>query len=394
MNMDNSIAMLLQDHDHALSFDLSSCLPKDLVIEILSLLPVKSLLRFCHVSDSWNFLIISSDDFVKKHLRRSATDPNHRHHHLLVEVKRNDFSGDVYCLSNSPQSLVDNPPPPSRSPSMILCDHPSIELPRGARIVGSCNGLICWVSNGNGSDNYVYCLNPSTGVECMSPAFRRGPLNSTMLGFGYDSVSDSYKIVLISKTMAGVYTLGSGAENWRKMEQSVPFLPMQCNQRDYGGRFVSGALNWLALRPDGTPVVVYVDIGDEIGGEFSLPSVIDKNSLYGSPSLWVLGGYLCFSYEIGNSEFVLWQMKEYGVAESWTMLLKLSHGDLRTVALSEYFPRPLFMFDNGEVLLRINKSGAFVLYNPREKSFKNINLQSNVIWYQASPHIESLVSPC
>ncbi|XP_019425183.1 PREDICTED: uncharacterized protein LOC109334062 [Lupinus angustifolius] len=188
---------------------------------------------------------------------------------------------------------------------MVLCDHPSIEFPHGALIVGSCNRLICWVSNGNGNDNHVYCLNPSTGVEIMSSGFRRGPLNSTMFGFGYDSLNDSDKIVVIYKTMGEVYTLGSGAGNWRKMEQSVPFPPTQCNQRDYGGRFMSGVLNWLVIRPDGILVVVYVNIGHENGGEFFMPSVVDKNLVFGSPSLWVLGGCLCFSYEIGNLEFVL-----------------------------------------------------------------------------------------
>ncbi|KAE9591419.1 putative F-box domain-containing protein [Lupinus albus] len=392
MDLENSTPMLLQDDDQAMLDDLSSFLPSDLVIEILSILPVKSLIRFSYVSDSWNFLIFSSDDFLKKHLHRSITDSKFRHHHLLAEIKRNDFSGDMYCLSNSPKSLFDNPPPPQSPLSMILYDHPSIEFPRGTLIIGSCNGLICWVSK---CDNCVHCLNPSTRVESMSPPLGRGLLNSTMFGFGYDNLSDSYKIIAIYKTMGEVYTLGSGIENRRKLEQSVPFAPTQWKDRDSGARFVSGALNWLAIRPDGTLVVVYVDIGHEKGGYFMLPSVIDENSILDSPCLWVLGGCLCFAYELGNSESTLWQMKEYGVSESWTKLLNFRFEDVGNICLSQYFPRPFFMFDNGEVLLRINKNGVFILYNTRDKSFKKVILQSDdVIWYQASTLIESLVSPC
>jgi hypothetical protein len=46
-------------------------LPQELIIEILSLLPVKCLVRFQYVSKSWFALIINDSYFIKLHLKRS-----------------------------------------------------------------------------------------------------------------------------------------------------------------------------------------------------------------------------------------------------------------------------------------------------------------------------------
>ncbi|KAK4706724.1 hypothetical protein R3W88_033688 [Solanum pinnatisectum] len=60
-------------------------LPAELVIEILSRLPVKSLLKFRSVSKSW-LSIISRPKFIKTHLRVSIDNKKCTHHRLLMKL--------------------------------------------------------------------------------------------------------------------------------------------------------------------------------------------------------------------------------------------------------------------------------------------------------------------
>lgn len=54
-----------------------------IVVNILSRLPVKTLLRCKLVSKSW-LSIISSRDFIKTHLSRSTDNPHFTHHQLIL----------------------------------------------------------------------------------------------------------------------------------------------------------------------------------------------------------------------------------------------------------------------------------------------------------------------
>jgi hypothetical protein len=47
------------------------------------------------------------------------------------------------------------------------------------------------------------------------------------------------------------------------------------------------------------------------------------------PSVSVIMDRLCFSYRFKETHFILWNMMEYGVEESWTQFLKISFEDLQ-----------------------------------------------------------------
>ncbi|KAE9593664.1 putative F-box associated interaction domain-containing protein [Lupinus albus] len=247
----------------------------------------------------------------------------------------------------------------------------------GAEIVQSCNGLICWINYEN--DNYVRYLNPSTKIKSQSPPcfyhpWIFGGIDEhcfTLFGFGYDHINDTYKTIaiycdpIVKKTMVKVYELGV-SRSWRDI-QSLPFFPcsnIDTYSEDYG-KFVSGTLNWLSLCCDKYLVIVSLDITNETFKEISLPNVVTTLDYIESPKLWVLGGCLCLSYDFNKAHFVLWQMKLYGVIESWNIFLKISYIDI-----GPYYPRPLFMWDNNEVMLKINEDGRYIVYNHRYDSLK------------------------
>ncbi|XP_074267782.1 F-box protein CPR1-like [Silene latifolia] len=158
-------------------------LPEEIIMEILSWLPVKTLLRFKSASKSLLNLIISSR-FVKLHLRRSR---NRNSNIILLRL------GKSFLASFD----VDHPERPIVQLDIHLDAiklleplHSCNEL-RIPRIIGICNGVICFRTTEN-----ITLYNPATRVyrqvpRRLSHAWRRDEL------IVYDCVSDDFKIFSI-----------------------------------------------------------------------------------------------------------------------------------------------------------------------------------------------------
>ncbi|XP_057797322.1 uncharacterized protein LOC131013276 [Salvia miltiorrhiza] len=119
---------------------------KEITEEILSRLPVKSLLRFRCVSTSWRSLI-DSKRFIKTHLQNSARNPSLAHHKVLLHNK---------SISKKVPTLMRRPVLDSSEDEAL-----ELEFPIDFNcIVGCCNGLVCLV----GYKQFVL-WNPSTGIS-------------------------------------------------------------------------------------------------------------------------------------------------------------------------------------------------------------------------------------
>jgi len=113
---------------------------------------------------------------------------------------------------------------------------------------------------------------------------------------------------------------------------------------------------------------------------------------------------ICISHhDFKKTHFVLWQMKEFGVEESWIQLLKISYvnlpKDIKIHGLHNgptyYHPQliPFCFSNNGDTLIfAINLLDQAYLYNWRDNRVKRINSTGKNLWFSAKGYVESLVS--
>lgn len=163
-------------------------LPSDLLIEILSWLPAKSLVRFRRVSKYWKSLI-SNTTFAKLHLQRS---PKHTHT-LLTSSKKVYLNGykDYYRVL-TPYKVR----PLLEHPSSILIKDECRRFNTRSDPIGSANGLVCMISD-KYREFWVLFWNPTLRLTSKNSPSLIIP-DVPHLGFGYDDSNDTYKVSQIS----------------------------------------------------------------------------------------------------------------------------------------------------------------------------------------------------
>ncbi|TVU32252.1 hypothetical protein EJB05_23976, partial [Eragrostis curvula] len=326
----------------------SACsLPEDLVEDILSCLPAKSLRRFQCVSRSFQTMI-ASRAFQDTHFQR-----NRGNRSLFIRPPR--FLEPFYAWQ--PGGPVEK---------IMGIGH---QLPQGSifPISKSCRGLVL-LSCLEYQTHTVW--NPSTGEAFTLPdriplraarcvfSFPRYPLVS--YGLGYCSATQRHKVVRMyclrgsvvpAATFCEVFVLNESA-CWRPAatKQLEHYCPPE-NWRQ-GAVFCNGNLHFL--REDGG--VTTFNVKDETFGLFKFPT-----ELHGSTSnfeLTELDGYLCvytctlqwertFGYP-----FELWLLRDYGASGKWEKILGFDWGTLRgeqgmQATLKSYWIAPLDVcFDN------------------------------------------------
>jgi F-box interacting protein len=222
--------------------------------------------------------------------------------------------------------------------------------------------------------------------------------------FGYDASTRTYKVVAFRARENGgswkseVKVFSVGRNCWRNI-QSFPVVPynwldkFRCLNE---GIHFSGTVNWLALDKSITQVeqfvIVSLDLLTETYKQFLLPPGFDEVP-FSHPNLRVLMDCLCFSYNSKKTEFVLWQMKEYGVQESWTQLFKISDQNLQV----QHYGFPLVcLYVYGDMAIFADKvSKQVCIYNLKDKTVQRTK-NSNCIrlFEKAKDYVESLVSVC
>ncbi|KAI5411075.1 hypothetical protein KIW84_056282 [Lathyrus oleraceus] len=166
-----------------------------------------------------------------------------------------------------------------------------------------------------GPEEFIQLWNPSIGKSNELPVLQKlHHRHRVTYGFGYDSVTDNYKVVVIEKTQVKVHTLGT------KFWKNIGDFPKATDHEQKSGKYVSGTINWLAQRwpRSSPPFIVSFDLGNESYQEVLLPDNKEVNDNF--MTLDVFADCLCML--CGHD---IWLMKEYGNKESWTKLFTISY---------------------------------------------------------------------
>ncbi|KEH34308.1 F-box protein interaction domain protein [Medicago truncatula] len=376
-------------------------LPSELIVEIISWLPVKYLMQFRCVSKFYKTLI-SDPYFVQMHLEKSARNP-----HLALMWQDDLLREDGSIIFLSVSRLLGNKytTPPFQSGTFYH-----------SCIIGSCNGLLCLVDFHCPDYYYYYYLyfwNPATRTKFRNILITLS--RDFKFSFGYDTLSKTYKVIaFIVESVYGtsvVKVLSMGDDSWRNI-QCFPVLPLYWFHRDKSqGVYLSGTINWLALRNyfysdyefDNVSkitveqyVIVSLDLSTESYTQLLLPRGFDEVPRV-QPTIVVLMDSLCFGHDFKGSHFVIWKMKDFRVQESWIQLLKISYQNfcssqsLLKFETMEFLP--LYLSKKGDALILANDQidTAFI-YKCRENRGEPIQITNKVRWLWAKDYVESLVS--
>ncbi|XP_071703156.1 F-box protein CPR1-like [Rutidosis leptorrhynchoides] len=359
---------------------MSKELPEDVIIDILSRVPTRYILRFKSVSKSW-YALFQNPNFISKHFQNQSTtsDPS---------------------FLFSPEKSTTLTPTSDHNVVLILSDssYKSIKIPinmsKPFDVYGSCNGLICLGVLPVGS--IILLWNPATGVFKdlpISPVgrFRNDP-SRVVLSFGFDDVVKDYKVLRILHydfqfKQVEIYSLNTNS--WREIKTRVDFIIYESPCRV----FLNGKFHWAAVGVvdnDETNLIVCFDLHGEAFKYIMLPKFEFNGRTRGYfGDCWLVvaikESLSVIAWNESGSGVVMievWVMKEYGVISSWT---KYTSFELQTKVA-----RVLGCGIKGEFLL-VKDNGQLVVYDPDTQRFNNLGKYRVDYFSKVLNHVGSLI---
>lgn len=364
----------------------SNGLPHDLVFDIFTRLPAKSLIRFSCACKSW-YSTITDRNFINTHLN----------HAKLLDNDNCDSDGDsdsdnylLYMYSCVNLSSFKRQCTIISYHERTFAEVSRFEFPfDSAKIVGSCNGLVC-VSNV--PSRTLYLWNPSIRkfVMLTSTSLNSDVVSSKFnvaLGFAYQSQNNDHRIVRLVfdeefPPEVEVYSLstdswrrvGFEVESVRRIEHNISTFCLHSET----SVFVNGALHWIAGvsrdvvdDPDHRVILVF-DVNHEGFQEMMLPEgyltgfedpTYHLATFNGSLALIVFGEA---EEDAGSEICCLWVMRKYGVVESWT----------KQIVPLRFVRRFFGCTKNGELIIAKFGSGL-VSFDPNSLYEKELRIQGS-----------------
>ncbi|KAI3739405.1 hypothetical protein L2E82_29809 [Cichorium intybus] len=227
-------------------------LPSELMVEILSWLPSKSLLRCRSVCKSW-LSLISSTQFRLMHLH------NFNQLNSRYVVRRRFIQKEEFPVHFDDQNFTLDSNAPIKFPYNLNLSGTGL---LSFEIIGCCNGVLCFSINTIGRDEIIL-WNPSIRrkLTLIPPMYHRSELPDLdlLFGFGYHITSDDYKVVrlsydrhheLITTFYVQIYTVKNAI--WREVIFPND-LPSGILSKY--SVFVNGYVHWLAVVGDSLAII-------------------------------------------------------------------------------------------------------------------------------------------
>ncbi|KAK0595301.1 hypothetical protein LWI29_005422 [Acer saccharum] len=376
-------------------------LPREVVLDILSRLPVTSLLHSKLVCKAWHNLV-QDPLLVCMQFSHAIEHEPCLIFHCDYPIQNQLFSLELSALSKDVQRV-------NKIRVPVL---PEFE------VLGSCKGLLCL--RDSSAKDIVYVYNPFTRDYIELPKSTKLLHHNPVFGFGFNQTTSQYKVVkavyqklpfrrcglhhyyggLISlQAEVQILTLGSPA--WRNLEK----LPYHLHQ---GPSQVSvcGRLHWRSwpLQFRSCCLIISFDLEDEQFREVPKPDCdgLDRPNFH----LLDLGGCLSAAIYDTYGQFEIWIMKEYNVKESWIKEFNIGNHVPRSLEEMDWnsaaqpfrdsklyrkssFVRILCLLKNGDILLSY-KGRALVTYDRKDGTFKDLTFPGLPSWFEAVVHEGSL----
>ncbi|KAL4584154.1 hypothetical protein LXL04_008745 [Taraxacum kok-saghyz] len=236
-------------------------------------------------------------------------------------------------------------------------------------IVGSYNGVFCLET-----EEGLILWNPSIRRKLSVPESRIRYIDHHAIGFGFDPISDDYKIVHITdaKDIAFVYALKTGA--WCKTASSKPEYTYVLSFKAY---FFDGVLYWEVrhlVEPKDTYLLTF-DLSTNVFGMIPLPGVTWHWTSTAATTIQGCLALVCYGYVLDDSWVWVWK------DASWSMVYKLNiNHTIVTKALQ--LQSQSQSTTNGDLLLYLHEDGTFI-YNPTTR------MLSKVVDFSANSGIRS-----
>ncbi|KAG2716918.1 hypothetical protein I3760_03G149500 [Carya illinoinensis] len=363
-----------------LSSQVLESLPRNLILCILSRLPISSFVQIKSVCTGWRML---------------ARDPDlvNKYRSCMVEINNPCLIFHSDCTIRNQLYFAEFPTCNHESEEKMKRFHmPFWEAMPEFNVLVSSNGLLCLSDSSQKDALCVY--NPFTGNHLDLPKSTQSqfPNQQVVYGFGFHPTNKEYKVLKIVYYMKthkdylcarSNFTLGSST--WRSLGK-VGYrhhLYQWHSQVLVKGRF--HWLTWPRIYHHGIKIISF-DLAEEQFLE--VPSTPLMGFHY---HLVVLGGYLFAAVYFNHCKLEIWVMAGYGVEESWIKKFHIrAHmpKGLEEDPANQFFKnsqiirnggyiRVLCLLKNGGILLEyINR--ALVCYDPKSGEFKDrCNISGN-----------------
>ncbi|XP_059642611.1 F-box protein CPR1-like [Cornus florida] len=367
-------------------------LPKELIAEILTRLPVRALLKFRCVCKSWCSLI-SSPKFITSKLNQTIhlNKINNTDTHIIGRYI-NDYEEGAGGEGRFSVILYDGS-------CFIELENPIPYCHSEFHIFGSCNGLVCLSDNVFDSVfnklNNLILWNPSIRKSMRLPMSSIGidshGLRRVVDGYGFDYKTNDYKVVRISyindlpDAEVELFSLNRGC--WRRIcgvgpHHRFTFYPLPCQA------FVNGIVHWAGANLDAASdiSILTFDMSSEVFCKMKPPPAPPNGWVGARMAVSVLRESLCLGhFDFLVSKVSIWVMKEYGVVESWTKSFSFD--------VDEGFGLLLGFRRNGDLLFFKRNDHMFSINRDSQQAEDvGIRLYGDPETFYAVPHVaESLV---
>ncbi|KAI3457669.1 hypothetical protein Pfo_014332 [Paulownia fortunei] len=358
-------------------------LPEDVIVEILSRLPVTSLIRFKCVCKSWN-IMINNPMFISKHHQTISSKEGSE----VVLISRRDNVTNERVISllrnDGNHTFVDQ-----HLPTFLN------DMFGHVRLIGPCNGIVCLY----GFPDNIALWNPSIReFKTLPPSLVLRPPNAKVrggdLGVGFDSTTHDLKVMQIlfcvsvnRRLVYQVEIYSSRTNTWRKYESIVPANIMYYNL--WSMVYKNETFCWWAQDSSDVEVILSFGMSKEVFQKTPLPSNIEALGGQHRTTRAILPlkqsvALIVYRLQEFDKIFDVWIMNGLGGnSESWSKLMSI--GPLSRVE------RPLGFWNNDEFILE-SSNGELVLYNRTNQEIKNLGVYGKRSRLEVLVYKESLFS--